>query len=165
MQSWEKRYRKKAEATEPPHSLASQQADRAGMGKVETFPLASSSPPLLELSGHESVSRHGTTSSLSILPTVAQGDKEQRAGDAFSCQCPAETVLPGVRNSPVSPGNVRVSKAEILYSNKGTSSINNQCQQRNSKGSVPLQISKSAPMSLMTKYLPSFLMGITQKYI
>lgn len=37
-------------------------------------------------------------------PPMAQGEKEQE-GWAFSCQCPAGAVSPGVRNSPVSPGN------------------------------------------------------------
>lgn len=37
-------------------------------------------------------------------PPWHRGRRSRRAGDAFSCQCQAKTVSPGVRNSPVSPG-------------------------------------------------------------
>lgn len=38
-------------------------------------------------------------------PLWHTGRRNRRAGGAFSCQCSAETVSPGVRSSPVSPGN------------------------------------------------------------
>lgn len=38
-------------------------------------------------------------------PLWHRGRRNRGAGDAFSCQCPAETVSPGVRNIPVSPGD------------------------------------------------------------
>lgn len=62
---------------------------------------------------------------------------------------------------PCPQGTVRVSKAETLHSYEGTSGINNQCQQRNSKGNVPLQqISTYVPHE---KVSPLFLNGNNKK--
>lgn len=159
--SWSWGWRK----TEPPHSLPSQQADRAEAGKVETFPLALSSPPPQELSGHETVSRHCVWwhNILSLHPTHHGTGGEGTGGLGMPSAASAQLGLCLLEweTVPCPQGTVRVSKAETLHSYEGTSGINNQCQQRNSKGNVPLQqISTYVPHE---KVSPLFLNGNNKK--
>lgn len=114
--------KRKAGATEPPHSLASQQPARAGAGKAEPFPLALSSLPPHELSGHETGSRHRAWWH-NVLPLHPTRHGAWGAGTGGLGMPPAASVpLLGLcllewETTPCPQGTIEVFKAETLYGN------------------------------------------------
>lgn len=97
VQVWKKRCRKrKAGATEPPRSIASQQERSAEAGKAEPFPPALSSPwadwPQDREQAPWLVAQHPPSLT---YPSHCMGSRNQRDGDASICQCPGGLVPPG----------------------------------------------------------------------
>lgn len=105
---------------EPLDSLASQQATRAG-GKVEPFPLALSSPPPHELSGHETGSGHHAWwhNVPPLCPTHhgAWGAGTGGLGMSPAASAPLGLCLPEREAAPCPQGTIGVFKAETLYGN------------------------------------------------